>query len=50
MSAGQSTEHLRNYSVMDPDAKKYGRAGSSSPSTKTIPSFNVSEIIFATEE
>ena len=24
MSAGQSTEHLRNYSVMDPDAKKFG--------------------------
>ena len=24
MTAGQSTEHLRNYSVMDPDAKKYG--------------------------
>ena len=24
MSAGQSTEHLRNYSVIDPDAKKYG--------------------------
>ena len=24
MSTGQSTEHLRNYSVMDPDAKKFG--------------------------
>lgn len=24
MSAGQSTEHLRNYSVTDPDMKKYG--------------------------
>lgn len=24
MSAGQSTEHLRNYSVIDPDAKKFG--------------------------
>ena len=24
MTAGQSTEHLRNYSVMDPDAKKFG--------------------------
>lgn len=24
MSAGQSTEHLRNYSTMDPDAKIYG--------------------------
>lgn len=24
MSAGQSTEHLRNYKVVDPDYKKYG--------------------------
>lgn len=24
MTAGQSTEHLRNYSVMDPNVKKYG--------------------------
>ena len=24
ISRGQSTEHLRNYKVMDPDAKKYG--------------------------
>lgn len=24
MTAGQSTEHLRNYSVVDPDAKKFG--------------------------
>lgn len=24
MTAGQSTEHLRNYSVIDPDAKKFG--------------------------
>lgn len=24
VSRGQSTEHLRNYKVMDPDAKKYG--------------------------
>ena len=24
MSRGQSTEHLRNYKVIDPDAKKYG--------------------------
>lgn len=60
MTAGQSTEHLRNYSVMDPDAKKYGYydptrvnlnfevgKGGSCRCGSTIPSFNGSRIIFA---